>query len=413
MIHTIMIRQTKHSGRSVIEMSNDYVKVYVAPELGGRILQIEIGGCALLFENENLKGMANVQGTSRWNGNWQNFGGEKLWVAPQGWSSEDEWPGPPDPVIDGGSYKVSAENDVIEMTSSVEPHIGVQVGRSVRLLEKSTRLEINAWLRNRSERSKHLSIWPVAQVEASSYESGHYKIFFGRDRSKSGFTIIHGIVNSPQWHLRDNIVEVDYQYIAGKIGSDTDCGWACYMNCDKGACLVANFEREEDKPYFHDAPLQVWAQGRGSIYTRGSLSVCPDNMKINPGYMQMELQSPLQRVRPGDSIEYKYSLWSCRVHPNTSVISAGRSWIATSNIVLGRANISAHLGVAVCGYVAVECDGNVTRIPVSPNEPVDIDVPVSSGNVSMTLLDSELRAVERIYRSHRSFASILCDPLYQ
>lgn len=217
-------------------------------------------------------------------------------------------PGPPDPVIDGGSYKVSADNDVIELTSSVEPHIGVQVGRSIHLHEKSSRLEIDAWLRNHSERSKDLAIWPVVQVEASSYESGHYKVFFGRDRSRNGFSIIHGIVNSPQWRLRDNIVEVDYQYIAGKIGSDTDCGWACYMNCDKGVCLVANFEREEDLTYFHDAPLQVWTQGRGSIYTRGSLSVCPDNMKINPGYMQIELQSPLRRVRSGEIVRYHYSL---------------------------------------------------------------------------------------------------------
>ncbi len=408
-----MIRQTKHSGRSVLEMSNDHVRVYVAPELGGRILQIEIENSTLLFENENLKGMANVQGTSRWNGNWQNFGGEKLWVAPQGWTSDDEWPGPPDPVIDGGSYKVSADNDVIELTSSVEPHIGVQVGRSIHLHEKSSRLEIDAWLRNHSERSKDLAIWPVVQVEASSYESGHYKVFFGRDRSRNGFSIIHGIVNSPQWRLRDNIVEVDYQYIAGKIGSDTDCGWACYMNCDKGVCLVANFEREEDLTYFHDAPLQVWTQGRGSIYTRGSLSVCPDNMKINPGYMQIELQSPLRRVRSGEIVRYHYSLWACRVHANASIISAGRNWVATSNIVVGRENVVAHLGVAIEGYVSVESGGNVVKIPVSPSSPADIDVHISSGDVSVMLLDSDSKIVERIYRSHRSFASILCDPLYQ
>ena len=33
-----------------------------------------------------------------------NWGGDKVWLAPQGWENEDQWPGPPDPVLDGGAY---------------------------------------------------------------------------------------------------------------------------------------------------------------------------------------------------------------------------------------------------------------------------------------------------------------------
>jgi hypothetical protein len=28
----------------------------------------------------------------------------KMWPAPQGWDNQQQWPGPPDPVLDGGPY---------------------------------------------------------------------------------------------------------------------------------------------------------------------------------------------------------------------------------------------------------------------------------------------------------------------
>ncbi|MBP3481800.1 MAG: hypothetical protein J6K28_00195 [Alistipes sp.] len=404
-----MIKHSKHNNRSVLEMSNGLLTVYIAPELGGRILQIVIDGEELLFENENLKGMANVQGTARWTGTWQNFGGEKLWVAPQGWDSDDEWPGPPCPVIDGGSHKVSIDGDTVSLTSAVQRQIGVSVGRSIRLADGTSRIDIDAWLRNDADHSKRWAIWAVAQVVASSSERGHFKVFFGCDRSKLGYQVIHGVVNSPQWRVRDNIVEVDYQYIAGKIGCNPDNGWACYMNCDKGVCLVSSYDPAEDKEYDMDAPLQVWTQGRGSVYTRGSLSVCPDNMKVNPGYMQVELLSPLQRVRAGESIRHRYSMWACRVHPSSSVVSWGRNWLATSDIAVRRGSVVARLGVAIEGYVAVECCGSVTKVPCGPTAPVDLDVPVSSNDISISLYDSDNNLVERIYRSSRSFDSIFSD----
>ena len=33
-------------------------------------------------------------------GAWKNYGGAKTWPAPQGWDNDQQWHGPPDPVLD-------------------------------------------------------------------------------------------------------------------------------------------------------------------------------------------------------------------------------------------------------------------------------------------------------------------------
>jgi hypothetical protein len=70
-------------------------------------------------------------------GEWLNYGGDKLWPAPQGWDGEDQWPGPPDPVLDGGPYELAVieargSQVAVRLTSREDPRSGIQslrVGR--------------------------------------------------------------------------------------------------------------------------------------------------------------------------------------------------------------------------------------------------------------------------------------------
>lgn len=78
----------------MFRLKNEFIEVAIAPELGGRIMEFSLSGRNFLFENPLLKGAENVQPTSAWDGKWLNYGGEKIWPAPQGWGDpEREWGG--------------------------------------------------------------------------------------------------------------------------------------------------------------------------------------------------------------------------------------------------------------------------------------------------------------------------------
>ena len=35
---------------------------------------------------------------------WKNYGGDKTRPAPQGWDNDEQWHGPPDPILDTSRY---------------------------------------------------------------------------------------------------------------------------------------------------------------------------------------------------------------------------------------------------------------------------------------------------------------------
>ena len=64
----------------------DYSYLFVDPELAGKLFTAA--------ENQGHGELAD----------WKNYGGAKTWPAPQGWDGHDQWPGPPDAILDTGRY---------------------------------------------------------------------------------------------------------------------------------------------------------------------------------------------------------------------------------------------------------------------------------------------------------------------
>ena len=107
-----------HAEYDFKELVRDGLKVRVVSELGGRIMELSLDGFNFLFVNPVLNGAKNIQPEKSWNGIWQNFGGEKIWPAPQGWDTDRQWAGPPDNVLDGGYFKIlSADENSITTQS--------------------------------------------------------------------------------------------------------------------------------------------------------------------------------------------------------------------------------------------------------------------------------------------------------
>jgi hypothetical protein len=162
------------------------------PTVGGRLISLECRGSAqpwtnLLWTNpEYLDAeLRTIRPRRDWApvdhsmGSWANVGGSKTWPAPQGWSGLGEWAGPPDPVLDSGSWTVAsrwseaAEHLTVRLTSPDDPRTGLRVVREFVVPASGTTFEQRNRFRNVSDRVVRWSLWEVCQVDTAPFAVPH------------------------------------------------------------------------------------------------------------------------------------------------------------------------------------------------------------------------------------------------
>lgn len=313
------VRQYK--GWEVRVLENQWIKLYITPELGGRIMQTELDGYGFFFVNPALEGQ--IPDADRLSsGTWMNFGGEKIWPAPQGWGSPDLWPGPPDPVLDSGPYTVNENTDwgknCLELISMEDQHTGLQIHKNIQLSADRAEVTIHATFTNRGESVREWSIWPVFQLNTSdAYLGGRYSVTCPVNPDSifaEGYKVMHGLVNNPQNRIGESgKLVVDYQYLAGKVGLDSDANWVAFCDNNTGKVFVTTFEYQKNARYPENTSVQIWTQGRGMIYSRNKVIAYPEDPEQNPPYLEMELLSPLYQMAPGEQAHFEYKMLACTI----------------------------------------------------------------------------------------------------
>lgn len=324
----------QYKGWDVRVLENKWIKLYMTPELGGRIIQTEFDGYGFFFVNPALAGQIPEVGRYQSKDAWMNFGGEKIWPAPQGWGSPDLWPGPPDPVLDGGPYSVNEDaaldNYGLELISLEDPYTGLQIHKNIQLSPDRAEVTIRATFTNRSASVREWSIWPVFQLNtAEDHLGGRYSVTCpvnSESRFMDGYKVMHGLVNNPQ-HTVDkagNLI-VDYQYLVGKVGLDSEANWVAFCDNRTGKVFVTTFEHQQDAHYPDDTSVQIWTQGRGMIYSRNKVVSYLDDPDQNPPYLEIELLSPLYLMQSGEQAHFEYKMRMCTI-PSVHQVQAVNSW---------------------------------------------------------------------------------------
>src|SRR5262249_42816889 len=119
------IEPVDYKGWQAQQISNRWLQLIVVPQNGGRLMQVTFAGHAYLFVNPKLAGKYSPPSSNQW----FNYGGDKLWLLPEGNNDEQHWPGNSD-VLDDGPYtfrKVSeGQHCEIELMSPSDPQTGIQ-----------------------------------------------------------------------------------------------------------------------------------------------------------------------------------------------------------------------------------------------------------------------------------------------
>jgi len=366
-------------------LSRGGLAIKCVPDLGGRIMEFSLDGYNYLFVNPLLEGAKNDQPEPSWDGVWRNFGGEKIWPAPQGWDNDRQWAGPPDKVLDGGFFTlVSADENSFSTLSPICPRTGLRIARTVSLLEGECGARVEAEFENFSEKDGEWSVWPVIQVAAP--EDGRFAITFPEG---GGYRIMHGLVNSPQYSREGKNCRVDYQYIIGKVGADTGADWwAAYADLKTGKVFAASARYVEGAKYPGGTNVQIWSAGRGAVYSRGVLRIAPDDRAANPPYMEIELLSPLEKMKKGAKTRFTYFMRACTVPAGDTVkriagCAAVSRELSAEVIAGGAARVSARLGAFAQGYAILKnSKGKIlSREEVSPSCGAEISAEIAQGQI--------------------------------
>jgi hypothetical protein len=412
------VEQTQYRKWNVYKLSNGLVSLFIAPELGGRAIQLQLGDHEYFLVNKALEGKVLPESENNLQAGWANYGGDKVWPGPEGWMNDGEWPSIPYYILDGSHFKSQIITNTpaevaVRVISPEDPRTGIQFIRTFHVYNDTTRIKVDQVMRNISRRHIRWGIWHLIQNDAadandpskpnpelymyiplnphSKFPEGYYKPY--GDARDPAYTVLPG----------GRMLQVHYRYRACKAAADSSAGWYAVVNGQKNIGLVENFKYFPDQEYPDGASVETWNDGPGTL-SRGPFDqTLADGPDKTPYFLESEGMSPYARLEPGE--EYSHPIfWSATRVPyplSSDPTSGGIASEPLSGKLDGATvTLKGTFGVFSPGTLQAEFIsamgeelGRVTLQAVDPREVVRLDktipCPANAFRVSLAALDSD------------------------
>jgi hypothetical protein len=411
--------RSNYRGWNTLAMSNRLAEIQVAPAIGGRVIQCRLGKFEFFWVNGQLAGRQPPESGLAPDGGWLNYGGEKLWPAPQGWGNTEQWPGPPDAILDGspheGATGVKEGRSVITLRSGKDLRSGIQFSREIRLFDRSTRVHIDATMTNIDTKPRRWGIWSVAQQNAANRaETGNsydknirvYCPINPKSKLPGGYRVMFGDADNPSFQpdAKNGMMRIHYQRRVGKIALDSSAGWVATVHGTTGHVFVQRFKFEVDKDYPDGATVEVWLNGVGKFIAWGKVNEMKDDPIATPSLIETELLSPFAALKPGERYTFGYDWYATQIGGDYPVLDCNDMGVIckplTANSNGGRVAIAGRFGVfhegaaALVFYAGGKPLGEpVGRRQVSPLRPLVLcfsaEPPKAADAVVLHLFDAD------------------------
>ena len=408
------VEAADYKGWHAQQISNQWVQLIVVPQNGGRLMQVTFAGHSYLFVNPKLSGKYLPPSTSQW----FNYGGDKLWLLPEGNDDEQHWPGNSD-VLDDGPFtfrKLSeGQRCEIELTSPADPQTGIQFMRTIRIDADSPRIAFHASMKNVTGHSLEWSMQSVSQYDTSentlqsqggaAHINHDFWTYTPANPSSSYLNRYHvrfGPAENPAVSVRDDgLFNVHYVHMAAELWIDSRQGWLAVVDGGSKYAMVERFQYEETMPYPGKASVIFWTNGpemRLNEEGNPSVSADPD---ASPYYLEAELNSPMCRLRPGESCNFETEWFPTRSGSEFHGVTDAGIVIRPLRAVLrenGKVSLSGSFGVFFAGHLEARLYddhgknlGTVRVMDVNPSDAVslesEITPPSKPGRLSLHLVD--------------------------
>ena len=401
------VQAVEYKGWQAQQLSNPWLELIIVPQNGGRLMQITFAGHNYLFVNPNLAGKYFPPNPRKW----FNYGGDKIWLLPEGNNDEQHWPGNSDVLDDGAfSFKKISEGErcEIELTSPADHEPGIQISRTISLDNDSPRIAFKASMKNISGHPVQWSMQSVSQYDTSSSSSNFnhdFWTFTPVNASSSYLNRDHvrfGPAENPAASVRDDgLFTVHYAHMAAELWLDSTAGWLAVIDGESRYAMVERFEYQDNKPYPGKASVIFWTNGPEVRLERDGVPSLTSNNGAEPYYLEAELNSPMCRLRPQESCALETEWFPTRAgnefHGVTDAGTIVRP-LEYAPAAEGKGKLSGSFGVFFPGrLVARFYDdrgsllGNVPLTNVSPSTLVSLDsdvtLPGQPARVSLHLED--------------------------
>lgn len=254
-------------------ITNGDVEVVVVPQIARIMKYATAGGENLLWVNDELTPEVTGQQTAPPDSTeWINYGGYKLWPAPQ-----KDWGWPPDWQLDRGPCRVEvAEAGTLRLIGAPSPQYGLRFDREITLALEGSRLEVVQTAVNVSDEPITASIWDVTQVKADCV--GFVPLGPGAEyRTGEGQPL------DEQWSRSGDMLLVKPTGKTGKVFISGPPGW---FGCRRGELIYLKlFDIAEDPPPEPETSREVYT---------GDM-----------GYTELEVVGPAVSLQPGESTTLK------------------------------------------------------------------------------------------------------------
>ena len=251
---TKVTRVNYHGWTDAVQLNNGVAEAVVVPSVG-RVMQFRFAGReeGPFWVNPALAGRSADSGAE----DWVNYGGDKVWPAPQtGWEPATGRAWPPPAGFDGRPMQAEIAGPVVTLTSPADPDYGIQIRRRIVLAPGRPIMTITTTYEKLTGQPVQVGVWTITQLRdpvavyaiqpgpigtGAAYvplsdspppdlkqESG--RISLTRDPAEN-----HKIgtkAGALVWVGRNELLRVDSAVVAGATYPDRGCSAEIYTNAD-------------------------------------------------------------------------------------------------------------------------------------------------------------------------------------
>jgi hypothetical protein len=384
------VENIEYKGWQAQQISNRWVQLVIVPQNGGRLMQVSFNGHAYLFVNPKYAGKYMPPSQDQW----FNYGGDKLWLLPEGDDDEQHWRGNSD-LLDDGPFNFRKLSDGqgcgIALIGLPDAQTGVQLSRSIRLDSDTPHISFRASMKNMSGHTVEWAIQSVSQYDAANPKDpshSNQEIWgFTPSNPSSGYLNRYHVRTGPAENPAaivgdDGLFSLHYSHLAAEFWVDSTDGWLAVVDGNSRYAMVERFQYQELKPYPGKASVIFWTNGPHlRLSSDGVASVSDTSESASPFYMEAEINSPMCRLRPGEACQLETDWFPTRTDSKFhGVTDAGlvTKPLRAVSLENGKVRLAGSFGVFFPGRLVAhfynEHGSSTETLPLAEVSPTDLVV---------------------------------------
>ena len=316
------IQSTTYEGWPAQQLSNQWLKLIIVPQLGGRVMQVTFAGHPYLFVNPQLKGKHFPPLTPADKPTWYNYGGDKIWPMPEGTQDDQHWPGPISDALDDGDYAFRIlsqdSNCAVRIEGPSEPKTGLQYTRDIHIDSDSPQISFHAVMKNISTPDIRWSVQSVTQYDTADPQNPKD---FNRDfwafapvhpqsAYLDGFHVRSGLADDPSFAVKNKLFTLHWLYLQNEVWLDSPVGWLAVVDAHTGFAMVERFSFQKNAEYPGKATVIFYKNGPSlEVNKDGIPFINASSQEDRLHYMEAEINSPIVKLKPAETYSFD-TRWS-------------------------------------------------------------------------------------------------------